>query len=448
MNISKGTYDSSTIESNALVTNLLKYPEISKTLIRQYPQYSLTYFTEGTGRWAKEALIGHNKFEWFIQGRLNRPSTLVNALSATVAAGVQFTFTVQEDYLNPNDVVRFEDGAQAIILSGPVANGANYDYTAVHQGGSASVTQASAALSKVGTIGSAFPEGSKQGFENHVYPDKYVNYLTTFRKAKTVTGSALTDITWIENNGQRLWYFTDMDNVMNEFLYQKELAFWYGKSTMDSSGNNYANGIVTGDGLLSQIAGANSSNYGGMTLTEKQLTQFLADLQYNSGNKNGRWMVFTGTGGRLAFHEAMKEFVKSGSSLVYDVDQGRDLKVGVNYTSYVALGMEIMLVHCPLFDDPNLHSDLDPTTGFPKESFRMCFLDMGVTNGVSNIEVKTKGAGGIDRGMIVKYLPGMVNPFDQKSMMATSAYDGFQMEMLSESGIIVRNPLSCGQLTY
>ena len=71
MNISKGTYDSSTIESNALVTNLLKYPEISKTLIRQYPQYSLTYFTEGTGRWAKEALIGHNKFEWFIQGRLN-----------------------------------------------------------------------------------------------------------------------------------------------------------------------------------------------------------------------------------------------------------------------------------------------------------------------------------------------------------------------------------------
>ena len=448
MNISKGTYDSSTIESNALVTNLLKYPEISKTLIRQYPQYSLTYFTEGTGRWAKEALIGHNKFEWFIQGRLNRPSTLVNALSATVAAGVQFTFTVQEDYLNPNDVVRFEDGAQAIILSGPVANGANYDYTAVHQGGSASVTQASAALSKVGTIGSAFPEGSKQGFENHVYPDKYVNYLTTFRKAKTVTGSALTDITWIENNGQRLWYFTDMDNVMNEFLYQKELAFWYGKSTMDSAGNNYAQGIVTGDGLLSQIAGANSSNYGGMTLTEKQLTQFLADLQYNSGNKNGRWMVFTGTGGRLAFHEAMKEFVKSGSSLVYDVDQGRDLKVGVNYTSYVALGMEIMLVHCPLFDDPNLHSDLDPTTGFPKESFRMCFLDMGVTNGVSNIEVKTKGAGGIDRGMIVKYLPGMVNPFDQKSMMATSAYDGFQMEMLSESGIIVRNPLSCGQLTY
>ena len=457
MKISRGTYDSSTLESNALVTNLLKYPEISKTLIRQFPQYSLTYFTEGTGRWAKESLIGHNKFEWFIQGRLNRPSHLVSIdgdptpAGNVVAAGVQATITVEEDFLNPNDVIRLADGNQFVLVSGPVANGADFDYQAIGLNSAQSITfgaEVDVASSIVGTVGSAFPEGSKQGYENHVYPDKYVNFLTTFRKAKTVTGSALTDITWIENNGQRLWYFTDMDNVMNEFLYQKELAFWYGKSSMDATGNNYAQGIVTGDGLLAQVSGSNTANYGGMTLTEKQLTQFLADLSYNSGAKEGRYMMFTGTGGRLAFHEAMKEFVKSGSALVYDVDAGRDLTVGVNYTSYVALGMEIMLVHCPLFDDPNLHSDLDPVSGFPKESFRMVFLDMGVQNGVSNIEVKTKGAGGIDRGMIIKYLPGMVNPFDQKSMMATSAYDGFQMEMLSESGIIVRNPSSCGQLIF
>ena len=112
MKISRGTYDSSTLESNALVTNLLKYPEISKTLIRQFPQYSLTYFTEGTGRWAKESLIGHNKFEWFIQGRLNRPSHLVSIDADTTpatnsfAAGVQATITVEEDFLNPNDVIR------------------------------------------------------------------------------------------------------------------------------------------------------------------------------------------------------------------------------------------------------------------------------------------------------------------------------------------------------
>ena len=78
----------------------------------------------------------------------------------------------------------------------------------------------------------------------------------------------------------------------------------------------------------------------------------------------------------------------------------------------------------------------------------MVFMDMGVTNGISNVEVKVKGAGGIDRGMIVKYVPGMVNPFDQKSMVASSGKDGFTCEVLSESGLIVRNPLACGQLQY
>jgi len=67
---------------------------------------------------------------------------------------------------------------------------------------------------------------------------------------------------------------------------------------------------------------------------------------------------------------------------------------------------------------------------------------------VSNIERKVKGAGGIDRGMIVKYIAGMVNPFDQKSMNAANGRDAFTCEVLCESCIVVRNPLSCGQLIF
>ena len=71
MKYHSGTYGKETIESNSLVSNLLKYPEIAKTLIRQYPQYSLNYFVDGTSRFAKEALIGENAFRWPILGRLN-----------------------------------------------------------------------------------------------------------------------------------------------------------------------------------------------------------------------------------------------------------------------------------------------------------------------------------------------------------------------------------------
>ena len=77
----------------------------------------------------------------------------------------------------------------------------------------------------------------------------------------------------------------------------------------------------------------------------------------------------------------------------------------------------------------------------------MVFLDFGRTSGVSNIELITKGAENVNRSFIKKYVAGMINPYDQKSMMAANADDKFEAHLLSESGIIVRNPLSCGILS-
>jgi hypothetical protein len=452
MRFHQGTYGRETIENNSLVTNLLKYPEISKAMIRQFPQYSLTYFLEGTGRFAKEELIGDSAFKWSILGRLNRPSTSTGAQTGTALGGshAAFSIFVVENYLNVNDVIRFKDGTQAIIVANPNPG----EYSVKLQSNDPLVTFNAAvnfqAGDTVNTAGSVFEEGSETGGENHIYPDWYVNYLTTSRKKKSITGTALTDVTWIENNGQRLWFFTDQNIVMEEYLYQLELSRWYGRSTMDANGNSLitdvnGNPLIAGDGLLAQIDSANIDTYTG-SLTEDIIVDFIANLSLNTGKKNSSWMVFTGTAGRVAFHRAMRDLIFQGDAMIYDIDAGREIEVGVHYTTYHALGHKITLVHCPLFDDPNLHTDIDPVTGYPKESFRMVFMDMGVTNGVSNVEVKVKGAGGVDRGMIVKYIPGMVNPFDQKSMTASSGKDGFTCEVLSESGLIVRNPLSCGQL--
>jgi|TARA_R110002110_G_scaffold175861_2_gene379641 hypothetical protein len=453
MRFHTGSYGKDTIENNSLVTNLLKYPEISKAMIRQFPQYSLTYFLEGTGRFAKEALIGDSAFKWSVLGRLNRPSTCTGTQVGTGAANASLVVEFVENYLNPNDIVRFKDGSQAILLDGgsPSAGGTSYIMKLQTNDVAATLaTSNTAAGETANTAGSVFEEGSNKGFENHVFPDWHVNYLTTSRKAKSITGTALTDVTWIENNGQRLWYFTDQNLVMEEYLYQLELSRWYGRSTMDANGvsqvvDSKGSALISGDGLLAQIDSANTDTYSG-DLTEDVIVDFIANLSLNSGKKNNQWMVFTGTAGKVAFHKAMRDLVFQGNSLIYDMDSGRNLELGVHYTTYNALGHRITLVHNPLFDDPQLHTDLDPISGYPKESYRMVFMDMGVSNGESNIEVKVKGAGGVDRGMIVKYIPGMVNPFDQKSMVASNAKDGFTCEVLSESGLIVRNTLSCGQL--
>ena len=93
MKFHKGSYGKETVQSNALVTNLLKYPEIAKTLIRQYPQYSLNYFVDGTSRFAKEEIIGDNAFKWAVLGRTNRPSTLTGGGAGTGAGNASFTTT-------------------------------------------------------------------------------------------------------------------------------------------------------------------------------------------------------------------------------------------------------------------------------------------------------------------------------------------------------------------
>lgn len=456
MKFHSGTYGKETQESNALVTNLLKYPEIAKTLIRQYPQYSLNYFLDGTSRFAKEELIGENAFRWPILGRLNRPSTCTGVLVGTGLGNSIFTVEFEENYFNPNDVVRFADESQAIVMGEPVPSVGGYTFSFILQTNEPLAVITAAAVTAgltANTVGSAFPEGSDRGYENHVYPDWYINHIGIARKSKSITGSALTDVTWIENNGQRVWFFTDEKLMREEFLYQKELDSWYSTSTMDANGNSTVIGtdgkpIVKGDGVLRQIDAANVDTYNGQ-LTEKRLTDFLAQLQLNTGNQNAHWMVFTGTAGKVAFHEAMKDLVYPAGNLVYDAAVGADTEIGVNFTSYNALGSRLTLVHNSLFDDPNLHgNNIDPVSGFPKESFRMVFLDMGTTDGVSNIERKVKGAAGIDRGMIIKYISGMVNPFNQGQMEAANSRDAFTCEILCESGIIVRNPLSCGQLVF
>jgi hypothetical protein len=460
MKIHSGSYGKETIESNSFVVNLMKYPEISKVMIQQYPQYSLNYWTDGLGRYAKEEMIGDNKFQWSVMGRLNRPSTLTGTNVGNGAGGAVFSVEIEENYLNPNDFVKFADGKIAVILNEPTPTTGGYTFQMQLTGalGTAEPGVAASALAagkSIGTTGNGFSEKSHRGYENHTYPDWYTNYTTISRKSKNITGSAATDILWIENGGQKLWFHKDAKDCMQEFFWQRELRDWYGVTTMDANGNptitdpKTGKPIIAGDGILRQISSSNIDTYNGV-LTESQITSFMTQLKMNTGNFKQHWLVFTGSAGMEAFHNAMKALIVDTGAYVYDAQAGKDVKIGGNFTSYNAVGVTITLVHNPIFDDPHLHgNDIDSATGYPKESFRMVFTDFGSNEqGVSNIERKVKGAGKINRGFIMRYIKGMIDPFDQSSMYAATAEDSFGVEVLSESMMIIRNTLSCGQLIY
>lgn len=466
-----GTYGKDTTDETALVTNLLKYPEIGKKIISQYPRFSLTYLLEAAGRNAAEKVIGDYAFEWKMQGRYRKPAVL-DATFTGAAAGSTFTCTfdhatsdgIYGNNLNVNDLVRFNDGSTAMVTDAGTPTSTQNVVTFRAVDATTAAGTASAVGDVVGCIGNAFNQGSlaSEVGQSYAYPDTYKNWLTLSRKKTKIMGTDLTDVTWIESNGHRLWYFTKEQQMTDQFMYELELNRWYGKKSMDAAGNtaadfpgdrgtNTAGLPIMGDGLLAQIDGSNQATYTAGALTEEDIVNFIGTLSKNALSAEGNvFTVFTGTQGRIDFHRAMKDLLVSqgaGGASLFAGKGGNDIALGANFSEYNVLGNKMILSYCPVFDDPNLHNSISSTFDASNESGKMVFVDMGMQNGVSNVELIAKGAEGFNRSFVKKYVPGMVNPYDYSSMMAANGDDFFECQILSESGIILRNPLSCGILS-
>ena len=486
MKVKSGLFGVDTQKSNSLVENLLKYPEIGATLIEQYPRYALTYLLEKTGRFANVKVMGDKSFEWKVLGRSSQPLEISSSFAGTDTGAddtSELVIPFTNNYLALNDLVLDAGGnvGQVVGIDGgtsdttrptstkTVDGGTGYNYKLRFSNGNV----AFAAGGRLGKIGSAFGEGSlgTDVSEHTAYPDTYKNWLTINRSKMSITGAALTDVTWIENNGSKLWYFTAEKLFTDEFMYQLELQRWFGVTNMvntdadgfpgESGSVGADKGNLRGDGILAQIDGANKDTYDPHSgLDEAKLARFIAELSRNAKSPEGNeWVVFTGTEGRYQFHQAMKDLTVGASAAtggsMQSMKTGSDVALGVNYVSYYVLGNKMTVAYCPVFDDVNVHATAatydgtNPSAGdvAGTMSGKMVFLDFSSVDGVPNIQLVAKGHDGHNRNYIKKYIPGMVNPYDQNSMLAANGDDSFTCQIMSESGVIVRNPLSCGVLT-
>ncbi len=471
-------------ESNSLVANLLKYPEIAKKVIELYPRYTTTYLLEKLGFGASEKVLGDNSFEWKSMGRyrqLQKLKTAINNSGTNVAVGDTDTnIAIVETgddvcMVNKYDIIRLVDGSKYYVTNVAAVSGGARVLTTEALTTSSAAAAVLAADSVVAVIGNAFGEGSSgddvgQGYS---YPETRKNYVTISRKKLVIDARDLTDVTWVEHNGHRLWFFTKEQQTEAQFMYDLEVMRWFGKSSMSGAittpggaQTKQTDVPVMGDGILEQIKGANTLTYEASgsatsaTLTEDKILEFIGNLSLNAENATGNeWVVFTGTQGKIQFHKAMKDLITNGSGggsagSVFIDKAGQDVALGANFSTFYALGNKITLAHCPVFDDPNIapapgyanDAALGDAFAGQKLSGVMVFLDMGSTQGVPNIELIAKGAEGTNRNWVKKYVPGMINPYDSKSMLAANGDDKFECHWLTQSGIIVRNPLSCGIL--
>jgi len=490
MKTTSATFGTDTQLSNSLVSAMLKYPEISSTLIQQYPRYALTYLLERTGRYANVKIMGDKSFEWKVLGRTGQKVELSTGFSVSAATGVQdVNIQVNNTELSKYDVIMDNSGNVGQVVDVLVAAG-TASGTALKPPAVLTTSISSATASGYGyvirfakghgdldggdaiaRIGSAFGEASKgdQVSESMTYPETHKNWLTINRRKMSISGAALTDVTWIENNGSKLWYFTAEKLFTDEFMYQLEMQRWFGVNNVttatdgtgytfpgDPGSHDASSNALMGDGILAQIDSANTDYYSG-ELTEDKLAKFIAKLSRNAKSPEGNeWVVFTGTEGRYQFHRAMKDISvglstqsgKGGATggSMQSMKTGSDVSLGVNYVSYNVLGNKLTIAYCPVFDDTNAHGSLGDAAG--AMSGKLVFLDFSSVDGVPNIQLVAKGHDGFNRNYIKKYIPGMVNPYDQQSMLAANGDDSFTCQIMSESGVIVRNPLSCGILRY
>ena len=283
------------------------------------------------------------------------------------------------------------------------------------------------------------------------------NYMSTFRKMYSVTGAAQSKVLSIglmdpkTNKVSFTWVKYAEWEFYAQWMDEVERALWYGKSNIKTDGTTNIKGksgntVYSSAGVESQIAPANKRFY--TTLNEKVIRDFMDDLSYN-GTEDGprEFVAFCGRGFMNLFDIAMKDSA-SRFSLIdtkFVTGSGQELSLGGQFKTYIGLnGDKITLKELPLYNNVVRNRLLNPETNKPAESYKATFLNFKIgADGESNVmKVSTKG-----REMSSWYIPGSCDPFGmKKNAMSASPVDGYEFHVLSECGIMLKDPTNAGQL--
>lgn len=418
--------------------------------------------------------IGSDQYMWFLQVDGMRSVPIVGPSSPPPDANVGINFSnfvlpLAERYFGIGDTLFLGGGAidsvYVRVMEEPYRQGNAWCYTLQILGNDPNqfVNPKYLQIGKeVSWVGTAFEEGSEGGNMKSSTYMGFKNQFGIYRMAAGMTGSAAATklIFRIETNKGRkdLWLYKQQYDLLVQFHKMLEHEYWhsrYNRLSDDTIANIGASGRVVrrGSGIEEQILGSNT--YVTDRLSEELLRHILFDVMRNEGrfSTNNRVLI-TGTGGLIEFHNAMKEAMVGTVAMVDGAlfvhkRTGNELAFGAQFTTYKGfLGQNLVVAFHPMFDDRTLYPELHPVTGLTMQSYKMYFLNFGDVDGEPNIQVVARGVDGYRRGLIQWFSAGSTTPnfngdTGTKMLSAANGFDGFMCYVLSESGVMIRNPLSC-----
>lgn len=449
------------VDSNKLSNAFLTEPEVvSKTLSWIFGYHYNNPISLLTGGLGQTEYVNNSEFRWFLIGDLERPTVITENLETGNATpgigGSTFQVKLAEDQFVSGEVLIPDDREfPVIVLGDPIQDGMDFIYTLQLLDGKTNPAKFMppallAPGKEFSKDFSSYEEGSsRSGITTYNSPFQLHNRLTIHRKHYEMTGSASTDVMIIalkteDGKVSYLWEDIAEWTFLQQWYREIDRALVYNKYGSSPGANGRP--ALTGAGLREQISPANKREY--TVLTESVIREFLMDLSYNVIDTGKRkFVALCGEGFMDLFDRAMKE-VARGWQLVdtkFITGSGQELTLEGQFTTYKGLnGTEVTLMHYPVYDDPVHNRQLHPQTLRPLESYRATFIEYGQYDGQSNITKVAKTG----REQLMWYEGGSMGPHGGNTSKSKygSKYDGYRVEVLSEVGIKLHNPLSCGEL--
>lgn len=416
----------------------------------------------------KVTTTNSRSWEWKLKGANTRPLVAVEKVETSSFPGrynTTFKLKLDENWYIAGDVITpgtTNQKYQSRIQENPVRHGNGWVYT-LRLMSDNQQDYVPAEYLEVGTrwgkLYSNYEEGAEQsGSTQYAMPIELANKMGRLRKMYEVTGDAANEVLAVkipDSKGKMhdSWIKYAEVEYWQQWYREIERNLWYSRKT-DTVMGATGRPVITGPGVQQQLEDSHIHRYNHLTST--LIEEYLMDIFYariKPGTKRSI-KAYTGEYGMLLFHRAMRQLIAAeGWSIV-----GTNFKpitetkseyhknayaVGYQFVKYqMANGIELELIHNPLYDDQEINFELDPVTGRPMESMRITFLDFSGEGKNSNIQMVEKS-----NGMKLGYVSGLTNPYGpNKGGIMSHSGDYYSMHIQKEFGLHVEDITRCGEL--
>jgi hypothetical protein len=422
--------------------------------------------------------LTETSWEWEMRGADRRPLVVVEEFDTTLTkpglGTTTFSIVLDENWYLPGDVIYHgtSDKSIQVRIQDEVmkyGNGWKYTVRGMWDDQSKFLNPIYLKPGQQWTkLYSVYEEAAEQsgstqfslpiGFRNSI--SRFRNSMSRFRKEYRITDLASTSVLAVRMLGSDgkhydTWVRYAEVEFWKQWYREVENGFWYTNSTKTVMG---ANGRPTrsGPGIQEMIKdGGHIHRYSHLTAT--LIEEYLMDVFYGrvKPGKGRHIKAFTGEYGMLMFHKAIERQIGQSGFIKNFADHAlskkstdlnkNTLEFGYQFQVYhMANGCTLELIHNPLYDDRNLHFEIDPVTGYPVESMRFTFLDFAPgDSGGSNVKIMEK-----KDGFAFAYIQGLYGPYGPSKRGDTVAHAGsyYEMHVQKDQGIHIEDPTRCGEL--